>query len=244
MSNIFREMQKIRGEGHWMWINAHVLAVDCEVNEDVAASWLPAGLRLAKPARATIFVADYPETTFGEPYHEAGVFLHVKLGFSEAVHCAWMLVDDDVALILGREYMGFPKKLGEISLSVEGDNVRATVERKGTRLIDIRGNLGSDVADAPPMFARLIANVWSLLGLTVPKLLRFTPVEEVASARSAVLDIEVNGSTQDPLHELEVGRVLGACLYRTSFGEGKVPPIPVLPVRPMYTFRNWALRYG
>ena len=129
MSNIFKEMAKIRGEGPWMWINAHVLAVDCEVNEGVAASWLPGGLRLSKPGRATIFVADYPETTFSDPYHEAGVLLHVKLGFSEAVHCPWMLVDDDVALILGREYMGFPKKLGEICLSVEEDDVRATVDR-------------------------------------------------------------------------------------------------------------------
>jgi len=241
---MFKEMEKVRGEGPWMWTDALVLAVDCDVNEEVAASWLPGGLRLSRPGRATIVVADYRETSFGPAYHEAGVLLHVKLGFSEAVHCPWMLVDDDVALILGREYMGFPKKLGQISLSIEGDRVRATVGRKGTRLIDIDGTVGSEAADAPPLFGRLFVNVWSLLGLTVPKLMRFKPVEEVASARAAEIDVEVQGSTHDPIHELELGPVREACLYRTSFGEGKALPLPVLPVRPMYTFRNWALRYG
>jgi acetoacetate decarboxylase len=165
MSNMFKEMEKVRGEGPWMWTDALVLAVDCDVNEEVAASWLPGGLRLSRPGRATIVVADYRETSFGPAYHEAGVLLHVKLGFSEAVHCPWMLVDDDVALILGREYMCFPKKLGQISLSIEGDRVRATVGRKGTRLIDIDGTVGSEAADAPPLFGRLFVNVWSLLGL-------------------------------------------------------------------------------
>jgi len=241
---MFKEMEKIRGEGPWMWANAPVLAVDFQVNQGVAASWLPAGLRLARPGRATVFVADYQETSFGVSYREAAVLLHVRLGFSEAVHCPWMLVDDDVALILGREYLGYPKKLGEISLHIEGDSVRAAVDRKGTRLIEISGSLGAEEADAPPMFGRLTANVWSLLGLTLPKLIRFTPVEQIASARAAELNVEVRGSEQDPLDALELGPVLSARLYRTSFSGGKAPPLPVLPLRPMYTFRNWALRYG
>jgi acetoacetate decarboxylase len=248
MPSVFRELAKLReqhrDEGAWMWTNASILAVDVEVSAKVAASWLPGGLRLTKPAKATIFVADYPETSFGVVYREAAVLLHVKLGFSEAVHCPWMLVDDDVALILGREFLGYPKKMGEISLHIEEGSVRATVDRKGTRLIDISGSLGPEDPDAPPMFGRLTANVWGLLGLTLPKLIRFSSPEEITSARTADLTVEIKGSEHDPLQELEVGSILGARLYRANFGGGKRLPVPVLPVRPAYTFRNWALRYG
>ena len=244
MPNIFEELQKLKGEGPWMWINAPVLAVDLEVSAKAAASWLPGGLRLTRPARATIYVADFRETSFGVTYREAAVFLHVKLGFSEAVHCPWMLVDDDVALILGRELLGFPKKMGEISLRIEEDSVRATVDRKGTRLIEISGSLGSEDLGAPPMFGRLTANVWGLLGFTFPKLIRVTPPEEIISARTVDVTVDVKGSHQDPLQELDVGSVLGARLYRTNFGGGKGLPLPVLPVRPGYMFRNWALRFG
>jgi len=248
MPSVFSELKKLRekrqDEGPWMWTNASVLAVDVEVSAEVASSWLPGGLRMARPAKATIFVADYPETSFGVVYREAGVLLHVKLGFRDAVHCPWMLVDDDVALILGRELFGYPKKMGEISLRIDDGSVRATVDRKGTRLVDISGSLGAEDPEAPPLFGRVTANVWGLLGLTLPKLIRFSPREEITSARTAVLSVEVKGSEYDPLQELEVGSVLGARLYRANFGDEKRLPLPVLPVRPVYTFRNWALRYG
>jgi acetoacetate decarboxylase len=244
MASIFKEVEKLKGEGQWMWTNASVLAVDVEVSAKGVASWLPGGLRLTRPARATIFVADYPETSFGPVYREAAVLLHVKLGFREAVHCPWMLVDDDVALILGREILGCPKKMGEISLSIEEGTVRATVDRKGTRLIDISGGLGPEDPDAPPLFGRLAANVWGLVGLTLPKVIRFTPTEEIISARTAEVAVELRGSEHDPLEEMELGSVLEARLYRANFSAGKGLPLPVLPVRPGYTFRNWALRYG
>jgi acetoacetate decarboxylase len=244
MASIFKEVEKLKGEGQWLWTNACVLAVDVEVSAKGVASWLPGGLRLTRPATATIFVADYPETSFGPVYREAAVLLHVKLGFREAVHCPWMLVDDDVALILGREILGCPKKMGEISLSIEESTVRATVDRKGTRLIDISGGLGPEDPDAPPLFGRLAANVWGLVGLTLPKVIRFTPTEEIISARTAEVAVELRGSEHDPLEEMELGSVLKARLYRANFSAGKGLPLPVLPVHPGYTFRNWALRYG
>ena len=222
-----------------MWMNAPVLAVDLAVSDDAAAGWLPNGLRLTRPARATIFVADYRETSFGVDYREAGILLHVRLGFRRAVHGAWMLVDDDVALILGREYLGFPKKLGAISLEYDKDRVTATVERKGTRLVEITGALGAEERSPPPMFGRTIVNVWGQLGLC-----RSRPPEEIMLARTADVDVAIRGSRQDPIDELDCGRVLGARLYRVNFGGGRALPLPVWPVNPMYLYRNWDRRFG
>ena len=40
-----------------------------------------------------------------------------------------MYVDDDVAMIGGREIYGLPKKIAKIELAREGNTVRGTVER-------------------------------------------------------------------------------------------------------------------
>lgn len=242
MLGLLKKARELQGDKPFMWLNAPVLAVDLEVSADAAARMLPAGLRPLRPAKATLFVGDYRETSFEIPYREVGLLVHAKLGLTEVVHCPWMLVDDDVALILGREFLGFPKKLGEISLSIEGDQVRATVDRRGQRLVEIQGTLGPELPRPPPMMGRSIVNVWNLLGLSIPKLLRFTPPEKVSSCRDVDATIEIKGSASDPLQELQLGNVLGARLYRTSFGNAAKLPMPILPTTPGYIFRNWALR--
>jgi acetoacetate decarboxylase len=239
-----RKAQELQGDKPFMWLNAPVLAVDLEVGPKAARRMLPGALRPSQPARAILFVGDYQETSFEIPYREIGLLVHAKLGLKEVVHCPWILVDDDVALILGREYLGFPKKLGEISLSFEADRVRATADRKGQRLVEIHGSLGAELPDPPPMMGRSWVNVWNLLGLSVPKLLRFTLPEKIASCRNVDATVDVRGTDADPLQELQLGKVLGARLYRTSFGSADKLPMPVLPVTPGYIFRNWALRHG
>ena len=239
-----RKAQELQGDEPFMWLNAPVLAVDLELGAEAAARILPGGLRPIRPAKATLFVGDYQETSFKVCYREVGLLVHAKLGLEGIVHCPWILVDDDVALILGREFLGFPKKLGQISLRIEGDRVRSTVDRKGQRLLDIHGRLGEEVSDPPPMMGRSWVNVWNLLGLSVPKLLRFTLPEQISSCRSVEATVDIRGTVADPLHELQLGKVLGARLYRTSFGSADKLPMPVLPATPGYIFRNWALRHG
>src|SRR5437016_7485825 len=45
--------------------------------------------------------------------------------------CPWMMVDDDVALIVGRELLGYPKKLGSIAWRREGDFIEGIASRRG-----------------------------------------------------------------------------------------------------------------
>src|SRR5438128_1949249 len=79
--------------GEWLYRDAHYLVADVEIDGRAAKRWVPAPLRLASPARASIFTAWFPETTFGSVYREAGLFLHVKHLGRPAVFCPWMLVD-------------------------------------------------------------------------------------------------------------------------------------------------------
>ncbi len=241
MENARRLMESTRG---WMWRNATILSVDVEVDPGASSEWLPCGLRASRPAKATLFVADYPETSFGSVYREAAVLLHSRwLGLLDCVHCPWMLVDDDVALILGRECLGYPKKMGEISLSVQGDRVSARVERAGTRLFEMTGELGETDLDPPALLGQRTVNAWGLAGMSLTRLLMFTPREEILEARKVNLRMDVQGSDRDPLHQLKVGTILQARLYRTHIGAGRIPPVPVGLMTPLFLIRNWPLRF-
>jgi acetoacetate decarboxylase len=243
---ILEDMRRIKGDGEWMWVNARILAIEMAVDAKAASSWLPGGMKLLEPARATVFVADYPELTIDvDPYHEAAVLLHVRFGWMQAVFNPWILVDDDSALILGREALGCPKKMGKISLTLEDDHVEASVERKGAQLLEVSGALRGQDPDPAPFFDRHWINVWGLMGLTVQKLLRWRSAEEIHEAQKVDARISVKGSEKDPLHELKLGEVLEARLYRMNFAraQSRAVPIPIFPVSPSFMLRNYPLRY-
>ncbi len=243
---ILEEMRRIKGDAEWMWLNANILAVEMAVDTKTASSWLPGGLKLIEPARATVFVADYPELTIDvDPYNETAVLLHVRFGWVKAVFNPWILVDDDSAMLLGREALGCPKKMGKISLNVEDGRVDASVERKGAQLVKANGTVTGPADNPEPFFDRNWINVWGLMGLTVQKLLHFRAEEEILDAQKVDVNIAVNGSEKDPLHELNLGEVLGATLYRMNFGRtrSKAIPIPIFPVSPRFMLRNYALRH-
>jgi acetoacetate decarboxylase len=227
--------------GDWLYRDAHYLVADMEIDAAAARRWVPAPLRLSSPARASLFTAWFPETRFGSVYHEAGLFLHVDHRRRAAVFCPWMLVDDDVALILGRELLGYPKKLGVIDVSFEGDRVSSSVSRRGAPLFEMEGTLGARVADPPPVLARPHRNVRGSLGLALPKVIAFTPRERVLEVRHAELMVRVTGSTRDPIGELGLGRVLASRLHRVDLG-GALPPVPVGLASPLWFLRQCLLR--
>jgi acetoacetate decarboxylase len=224
----------------WIYRDAHYLVADIEVDAVVARRWVPKPLRLARPARASIFTAWFPTNTFGSRYHEAGLFLHVEHRGRTALYSPWMLVDDDVALILGRELLGYPKKLGEIDFAIDGDRIRGVARRRGTELLQMEGTLHERLADPPPMLGRPHRNVRASLGLALPKVLAFTPREEAIEVRRAELTVTVGSSVRDPLAELGFGRVHAAYLHRVNLSGGL--PLPVGLVRPLDFVRQVLLR--
>lgn len=143
----------------YTWQDALVLWAEVPCDRGAAAAVLPPGMKLADPPTATVFVADYPFTTFGSVYREAAVLLHCEDGKGPHLHCPWMVVDDDTALILGRELLGFPKKMAEISLEIHEGRAVGTVVRKGAELIRLEGVPTEDESDPPALFDRRFVNV-------------------------------------------------------------------------------------
>jgi acetoacetate decarboxylase len=218
----------------WAYRDAHYLSATLEVDRAAAQRWVPWPLRVPRQARATLFTAWFPWCCFGSVYHEAGLFLHAEVVGRPVLHCPWMIVDDDAALILGRELLGYPKKLGEIALDLEGDRALGVARRRGVELLRMEGSLGAVVIDPPPFLGRPHLNVRSSLGLAFPWLLAFTPRERAIEVRRARLEVEVARSERDPLHELGFGAVTSGYLHRVDLGGGRVPPLPLFPASPRF----------
>src|SRR5512140_1453834 len=140
--------------GDWIYRDAHYLLAEMDVDPAAAKRWLPSPLRLASPATATVFTGWFPNNTFGSVYHEAGIFLHVEHLGRPAIFSPWMLVDDDVALITGRELLGYPKKLGEIAWKIDGDAISGVATRRGAELVRMKGTLREEIANPPPVLGR------------------------------------------------------------------------------------------
>lgn len=217
-----------------LYRDAHYLAATLEVDPKEMRRWLPPGIRLAEPARADLFTAWFPDCNYGSVYHEAGLFVHIKTAQGIGIHCPWMILDDDVALILGRELLGYPKKLGEISWTLERDHIEASASRRGTELITMNGTLGEVITDAPPILGKPHRNVVGTLGLALPRIIGFTPGEHPIETRRVDLNLQFQGTDRDPLHLMGLGDVIEARLHRVNLSAGQ-PPIPLRPLTPLYS---------
>lgn len=237
-------LASIIAPGEWIYRDAHYLVADVELDLRAARRLVPWPLRLATPngiyGRAQVFTGYFPLNTFGSVYHEAGVFFDVVHRGTRAIFCPWMLVDDDVALIAGRELLGYPKKLGDFTWKHTGDQVTGIASRRGHTLISMTGSLGQVLATPPPMLGRPHRNIRSSAGLALPKVIAFAPRERVVEVRRAHLDITIGTSERDPLAEFGLGRVLDARLHRVDLGGGL--PIPVAAASPIALARQLLLR--
>ncbi len=128
------------------FVGAEMLMAVYRTHPEVLAKILPPPLEVAEPF-AQVFVARYPETNFGSVYNEGALFARASFRGRRGWYCLSMPVDDDNALICGRELYGFPKKLGEITLERRGESVLGRVARRGAEILRLESTL---IAEAEP----------------------------------------------------------------------------------------------
>lgn len=239
----WQELRRVLTGQEFIYRDAHYLVADVEIDAAAAQRLTPWPLRPVVPAMASIFTAWFPHSPVGDVYREAGLFLHVEHRGTRAIFCPWMIVDNDVAMILGRELLGYPKKMGNISWQHQGDHIEAVATRRGAQLVHMSATLGEVVTQPPPMLGRPHRNVRAALGLAVPWILSFTPREHPVEVRRAELTLEVGGSSFDPLHTLGIGTPRAAFLHRVHLGGSLAAlPRPIAIASPITHFRNLAQR--
>lgn len=206
------------GTTSYLWTNARILSVDVGISSSAARALLPDALSLPEPAVATLFVADYPETAFGSVYREAAVLLHAADSRGPALHCPWMVVDDDTALILGREVLGFPKKMAEIALEERDGRAVGWVRRRGVELMRLEARVTSAEEAPAPFFARRIVNVIGTLPTGLALIDLPPAAERIHSARSGEAKVSLASSERDPLASLAAAPSGAARLGHLDFG--------------------------
>jgi len=114
--------------------NAKMYRFAFETDPQAAAEFIPEQLSLVEPASASLMFCEYPWSTIG-PYNEAILSVDVDYKGEVFQFMTHLVLDSSEPILVGREYYGFPKKMGVIDFSSEGGVMAGFVERpKGIRL--------------------------------------------------------------------------------------------------------------
>lgn len=232
------------------WPKAEMISFSAAIDPDVAKEWLPPPLEPTDPAEGMIFVARYPTTKLGFGYNEAAAFVYGRYEGREYSHCVWMVVDDDTALILGRDMLGFPKKMAYIEANIYGDEPGGRVERKGLDVLELSGgNLRPVEEAASPTVSRPVVNVTGHVR-SEPKLLQLSGEQNLHWARSVDLEVSFGKSDLDPLYRLGIGPSQQGTAVIVDMGVGGAgagsgetgltgTPVPLAWMMRAYPFRVW-----
>ncbi len=215
--------------------SAEMLTVLWETKLEIIERILPPPLEPVARPICTAFIAYYPSTNQGLPYYESDLFLRSQFKGEFGNYHLAMHVDDDRAMIGGREICGFPKKMAKIKLERKDNNVEAWSERLGTRNIEIHTKLtgkfnSSETSDILKEFKILPSRKRGAVSYNFkffpspdktgfdypPRLVRQETMIRPQSIEMGEVEITLNSSVHDPWGELEIVNVLGALYLKTN----------------------------
>ena len=250
-----------RREPVYEFRGAEMLTASFRTDPEVVSAILPRPLDAPDEPVAMAFIARYPKTNFGVSYSEGALFVGAVYKDEPGWYCLAMPVDNDMALIGGREQFGYPKKIAEeISLERNGDRVIGGVVRRGVEVLHIEAELTgpADPAALDTFGSKAIAlegrpcrKVVSFLfkfsrspggrGFDyVPRLVRevvlFRPRDDLMSGTGKV---EIVSSPHDPLGDIPV-RDLMDVTYGT-WDNDMLPGRVVARVRNPLAFARYAM---
>lgn len=210
--------------------DAEFLTTYWETKPEIIKKLLPPPLKPAKHPVACAFIANYPRTNFGVTYREGALFLFAEYDNVTGMYCLAMPVDNDMALIGGREVFGYPKKMSNIHFEKKDKQFNGFVERHGIKYIEIKADLnnktnekdflkkGMDLGLNPAKPGSITYNFKFFRSPKYidfdynPRLIREEITMQSSELAMGEVDIKLNPSEDDPWYEVEIERILG-CLY-------------------------------
>lgn len=237
LRKIFKTSRMVQQDKIKLWENAVILQVKIPLNEAVIKTLLPAVLKPDPSCSATLFIANYTRTAFTLNYMEAAILIHVRSLFGrEGVHCCWMVVDDDTALIYGRELLGFPKKMADFAFEEKEGEVTAGVTRRGTEIVKINATKIEKETDPEPVIGNRFYNV-SGMGqfYLINPVWCFKTRETIHESWKATVSLKLKHSYFDPIADL------AGPLPETL--QGRISTIDIISSRVMYPVGLAGIRY-
>jgi len=210
------------------WDNARFVLADVPLDGQELRKILPPGMWPGQPPTATLFIVNYTSVSFPlAPYHEAAMLIHVRTPLGTGRHCCWMIVDDDTALILGRELLGYPKKMGVFEFEEKEGNIQASISRRGVKVMAIEGKRGLPQEPKPPVFDFKTFNVGALgQFFALNPVWMFRPHEVIHEYYNADIKLTLNDSDFDPILRLVPGEPQnGRIVVMDIPGDGYMAPV-------------------
>jgi acetoacetate decarboxylase len=209
---------------------AEFLLVYWETNPDIIKKMLPPPLKPAKYPVVNAFIAEYPKTNFGINYKEGALFIFAEYGGITGIYCLAMPVDNDMALIGGREVFGYPKKIANVNFKRSDKEAEGWIERHGIKFFEVKAKFTNkpNAKDAMKIILELGLNPSKPSSITYnfkffrdpqytefdynPRLIREQITMQAINLKLGEAEVKLAPSKYDPWSELSVKRMLG-CIY-------------------------------
>lgn len=214
---------------------AKILFAAYLTDPDIVAKILPKPLKPDVEPLVLAYIADFPKTNFGCSYREGAILIRAVHRGRIGYYCIFMPVDDDMAMIYGRELYGYPKKMGNISLENTPSYIKGSAGRKGVESLRIElkpnrtietgeieqalgqsdqraGRAGWDVTMY--LFKHFLSpdgKGFDYIPRLVRQIVRFNPREDLVTGEGKITLVS---SSFDPVGEVPV-RKLVSCFYGT-----------------------------
>lgn len=206
--------------------DAELLTAYWETKPETIARILPPPLKPAARPLVHAFVANYPRTNFCPAYKEAALFVLADFNGELGTYCLSMPISDGMAMGLGREIYGFPKKMAQIDLTKNGDTVSGSVSRHGIEFFSVKARLdgqfnaedgkqtlADNYGDGLPIFNFKYSKSPDGSGFDLnPRLLKQGAALDNTVSEDGQFEVSLTDSPHDPWAELEVVKPLG-CTY-------------------------------
>jgi acetoacetate decarboxylase len=199
----FKVMLAVTGLKVKLWEDTTFILVDVPLNPEATKKILPMFMCLDKSYRATFFIAKYARTAFTGSYNEAALLVHVRTPLGKGVYCPWMIVNDDTALIYGRELLGYPKKMADIPFDDDGKKINASLTRRGVEVISVVAERLKKEENPAPVLQMKTFNfggMWQSFAFNPIWL--FKPRETIHESYSAKAVLDIKHSDYDPIKGL------------------------------------------
>jgi acetoacetate decarboxylase len=213
---------------------AEFLSVYWETKPEIIKKLLPPPLKPAKHPVINAFIAEYPKTNFGINYKEGALFIFAEYGGITGIYCLAMPVDNDMALIAGRELFGYPKKMSTINFKRSDKEAEGWIERHGIKFFEVKVKFTNklNAKDAMKILLDLGLNPSKPGSITYnfkffrdptyaefdysPRLIREEITMQAIGLKMGEAEVKLAASKYDPWSELSVERMLGCVYLKTN----------------------------
>lgn len=200
--------------------NYRRLSVYCKAQEKAIREFLPKPLEYVGN-EIEVFILKNPEMKGLDPYEEGGIVIRAKYKDIIGAYIAYEFVTSDEALLAGREFWGYPKKIAQVTLHEDDKKIIGVVKRKNKEIIRAEFTQNDDAKfDVPKLFPRIqIKRIPKAdkPGLDVDKVILMfdgTGNEFDSSAIHSVVNgngiVTFEQSDNDPLYKLGPVEIIGA----------------------------------